>query len=521
METPATVRPRRVDAVGWVALKHTKALIDFIERLPITQGHGTGGSFPVLPWQRRFLTGAFADDVDEAALSVSRANGKTTLVAAIAAACLDGPLVQPRAEVILCASSFDQGKIAFDHVLAFLSDPENRQKWRVWDSANVAQIRNKDNGVTLKCIGSDPRRAHGLAPVLVLADEPAQWESNKAAKMHAALTTALGKIDGGRFIALGTRADDETHWFSKMLAGDADYFQVHAARSDDPPFQRRTWRRANPSFDYLPALRKRLSKAAKKAKRDPDELAAFRALNLNQGTADTLTQMLVDADRWKRAESGVFDASGRYALGVDLGMTNAMSACAAYWPETGALEALACFPVEPSLEERGLADGVGNLYKRMQDRDELILAGQFTSSVSGLLAEALHRWGRPGVIIADRWREGELREALKDADFPLTTLITRGQGFKDGSEDVREFQRALADGQVIPEQSLLLRSAMSEARLAVDPAGNQKLAKGSQAGRRFRGKDDAAAAAILAVAEGMRRSKNTRTGRKARVVVVR
>ena len=283
----------------------------------------------------------------------------------------------------------------------------------------------------------------------------------------------------------------------------------------------RTWKRANPSFDYLPALRKRLAKAAKKARRDPDELAAFRALNLNQGTADTLTQMLVDADRWKRAESGVFDASGRYALGVDLGATNAMSAAAGYWPDTGALEAVACFPVEPSLEERGLADGVGNLYKRMQDRDELILRGQFTSSVPGLLAEALERWGRPGVIVADRWREGELREALKDADFPLTTLILRGQGFKDGSEDVRAFKKALEDGSVIPETSLLLRAAMSEARLAVDPSGNQKLAKGSQAGRRFRGRDDAAAAAILAVAEGVRRSKRTRTGRKARVVVVR
>ena len=197
-----------------------------------------------------------------------------------------------------------------------------------------------------------------------------------------------------------------------------------------------------------------------------------------------------------------------------------MSAAAAYWPDTGALDSVACFPVEPGLDERGLADGVGNLYQRMAARDELIQAGQFTSSVSSLLSEALSRWGRPGVIVADRWREGELREALKDADFPLTTLVLRGQGYKDGSEDVREFQRAMTDGDVRPEQSLLLRAAMSEARLSVDPSGNMKLAKGSQAGRRQRGKDDAAAAAILAVAEGMRRSKRTRSGRKARVVVV-
>ena len=38
-----------------------------------------------------------------------------------------------------------------------------------------------------------------------------------------------------------------------------------------------------------------------------------------------------------------------------------------------------------------------------------------------------------------------------------------------------------------------------------DPAGNAKLSKGSQGGRRLRARDDAACAPILAVAEGVRR----------------
>ena len=45
---------------------------------------------------------------------------------------------------------------------------------------------------------------------------------------------------------------------------------------------------------------------------------------------------------------------------------------------------------------------------------------------------------------------------------------------------------------------------MAEARVAVDPAGNEKLAKATQGFRRANARDDAAAAAILAVAEGMR-----------------
>lgn len=41
-------------------------------------------------------------------------------------------------------------------------------------------------------------------------------------------------------------------------------------------------------------------------------------------------------------------------------------------------------------------------------------------------------------------------------------------------------------------------------RAVTAPAGNSKLAKGSQGGRRLRAKDDALAAAILAVAAGTR-----------------
>lgn len=72
--------------------------------------------------------------------------------------------------------------------------------------------------------------------------------------------------------------------------------------------------------------------------------------------------------------------------------------------------------------------------------------------------------------------------------------------------NVHEFRKACPDGHVSPAKSLLIRSAMSGARVVGDPAGNWKLAKGGQ-GRRPRARDDAVAAAILAVAEGGRIAK--------------
>ena len=84
--------------------------------------------------------------------------------------------------------------------------------------------------------------------------------------------------------------------------------------------------------------------------------------------------------------------------------------------------------------------------------------------------------------------------------------MLRGMGYKDGAEDVRGFQLAALSGKVTPVKSLLLRSSMSEARLIGDVAGNWKLAKSSEGGRRSRAKDDIGAAMILCIAVGMRGS---------------
>lgn len=78
------------------------------------------------------------------------------------------------------------------------------------------------------------------------------------------------------------------------------------------------------------------------------------------------------------------------------------------------------------------------------------------------------------------------------------------------STGARTFRRAFAEDRVVPVPSLLLRSAMAEARTIADPAGNAKLSKGSQGGRRFRARDDAAAAAILAVSAGVRHANKLR-----------
>ena len=481
-------------------------LIGWLGGLRLSGGDLHGKLMTVWPWEARFVRGVWGRSGD-AGLTIARGNGKSGLVAGIASAVVDpsGPLWGPRAEVVCIASSFQQSRIIFEDVLGFLGqrhDLENRRVWRKQDSAQLAILEHRPSGSRIRCLGSDPRRAHGLRPKLALLDEPSQWPRNTSEKMLGAIRTALGKTPGSRLVALGTRSDNPGHWFSKLLLA-APYSQIHAARPDDPPFQLRTIRRANPSLEYLPSLKAKVLKQREDARVDPDQLAEWRAYRLNLGVSDVTEQLLLDPDLWRRAEGEEAEGRGGAVWGVDLGSGAAMSAVAAYFP-SGRLEAVAAFPELPSLAQRGLADGVGGQYQKMANRGELITVGRRVADIRALLSEALGRFGKPVALVADRWRESELRDALEAIGFPQAALVIRGQGYKDGGEDVRQFRRAFLEGRVSPVPSLLLTAAMGEARTVSDPAGNEKLSKATEGGRRRRAKDDAVAASILAVSAGYR-----------------
>ena len=178
-----------------------RALIDYLGGLTLAGGDHDGEPFVVLPWEARFLRGAFRGPGD-AGLSVARGNGKSAVVAAVAAAVVDpvGPLTGNRREVVCCAASFDQSRIIYEDVLAFLRgryDLDDRSLWRKQDSANRATLEYRPTGARVRCLGSDPGTIHGIRPALVLADEPAQWEAAKRDRAIAALRTSLGKVPGG------------------------------------------------------------------------------------------------------------------------------------------------------------------------------------------------------------------------------------------------------------------------------------------------------------------------------------
>ena len=475
----------------------------------VGDGDLVGQPFRCLPYQRRFLRGAFRPGVMRAGLSLARGGGKTGLASAVALDAIrpDGVLHRPGGETVVLAASFAQARLTFEAVLRSLELMGEVEGYRVRDQQNLADIQHRETGARLRVVGSDNRRAHGWRVNLAICDEPAQWGPRGEA-LAAAVRTALGKREDARMVAIGTRPAADSHWFARLLAerDPAVYAQCHAARPDDPPFHLRTWRRANPGLDDgLPALAA-LQAEARLARRDPAELATFRSLRLNLGTSDVDERVLVDPETWRGVEvESLPERDGPCALGIDLGGTAAFTAAAAYWPRTGRLEGFVACGRDPALPDRALADGVSGVYERMAEGGELVQLGNRVVPAAEFLAEAVRRFGAPAAIAADRWREGELADGVNGAGLRLPAPTWRGQGFRDGAQDVRAFRAAILANRVAVPRSLAMRAAMAEARTVADPAGNEKLAKGSEGKRRQRGRDDLAAAMILAVAEGERR----------------
>jgi phage terminase large subunit-like protein len=260
---------------------------------------------------------------------------------------------------------------------------------------------------------------------------------------------------------------------------------------------------ANPGSKHGigPTMTRLKEDAALALARGGSALSRFRLLSRNERVAEDNRDALLDLNEWLNCETADLPPrQGQVVIGLDQGQSASMSAVAFFWPEPGRLEAWGAFGTVPTLEARGQVDAVGDLYSQMHKRKELALMGQKTVPLVEWLRRVLaHVEGEQvAAIVADRFKQAEISDGLAELGN-RAPVIWRGMGFKDGSSDVEAFRRYVFDGKLHVSESLLMRHAIGEAAVFIDPVGNSKIVKGRSMGR-----IDAACAAVLAVAEGAR-----------------
>lgn len=485
----------------------TKA-IRFLESLKIPEGPLAGRPMKLAPFQKQFVKGALGKDVSVAALSIGRGNAKTALSAGLALGALLGKWDrQPKREILIAARTRDQARIAYEFAAGFArSLPDDVQKQLTFRRSPRLEIEfdGDGGGHVIRAIAADGKSALGSAPTLVLMDERGHWQADQGDALEHALLSGIGKR-GGRALIISTSAADDTHPFSKWLDEPQEgvYVQEHRPSPGLPADDLESLKAANPGAVHgIGASLEWLQAQARRAiARGGSTLTSFRLYNRNERVSGETRDLLLTVDEWLNCEtSDIPPRQGQVVIGIDLGGSASMTAAAFYWPESGRLEVLGTFPSRPSLLNRGQSDGVGDRYVQMQNRGELSTLGDQTVPVAAWLLEVVgHVEGEAiAAITADRYKQSELGEALDGAGI-RAAIIWRGQGFRDGGEDCERFRRACFDGKVKAAPSLLLRSAFADAVTLRDPANNLKLAKARSTGR-----IDAAAATVLAVAEGAR-----------------
>ena len=467
-----------------------------------------GRRFKLLPWQRRLLAAYLDSENQTLAISMARGNGKSSFFSALLAAnMVDGsPLAKDGFSALLLAGTSEQARVLLQQVILMLEDypiGDRGSGWLFNNAVGLMRLGYRPSNRDARVRAANPRALHGVIPDLILMDEPAQYLASARESIWQVLQTSAGKgrDKQTKIVALGTRASEPTHFFSRLLGGDADYVMDFHAHENEPIDKVSTWKKANPSLTAFPHLRKQLKRESKAALESPIDEHAFRSLRLNQGTDVADAERLASVAEWRQAEdaaSGVARGE-RLILGLDLGEQHSMTAATAYWTDTGRIESWAVFPSDPDLRVRARQAQVGDLYHQLHKRGELMVCGGKAPDYKAFAEMCLAKFGVPHLVVCDRYKHSIMHDAMVRAGVSLPTEY-RNMSWHDAGEDIRLFRLALARGDLKPVPSLLIRSGLSVSHLKSDPQGNFKMVKLDRLGR-----FDAVAAMVLAVGAAERR----------------
>ena len=434
--------------------------------------------------------------IDTACLSFPRGNGKSFLAGHLLTRVMTpgDPLFQPGTESILLSGSIEQCRIVFKFVRAAL---EPTGEYRFLDSSTRCGITHKPTNTQLRVHGSNSKTAWGFVNVpFVVWDEPGASEINSGQQLFDAVMTSQGKPGSPlKAVFIGTLAPALSGWWHDLVRdGSHGSTYVQCLQGEAETWdQWNTIRKCNPLAEIDAGFRKKLLEERDAARADTRLKARFLSYRLNLPSADSST-MLLTVDDWRRV-CGRPEAlpAGRPVVGVDLGGGLSWSAAVAAW-RTGRVECLAVAPGLPDIRAQEKRDRVNSgVYQRLVDSGALRIAHGLRVQPPGQLVDAiLNAWGRPEVIICDRFRLPELQDVA--SGIQLSPRLTR---WSEASSDIRDLRRMAMDGPLSCHGASqgLFTASLSAALVQNDDAGSFRLIKKSTNGR---GRDDVAAALTLA-----------------------
>ena len=453
------------------------------EALTVPPGHPRSGEPMELPgfaveWLRESW------DAHEAALSTARKSGKSAIAAVLALGYLVGPLRRPGWRGAIASISKEKASELRRQVAEIAE--ASKLDIRIRRSPYPGTIESSTG--SLDTLSADRTAGHASGYDLVVVDETGLFPL-RSRDLLAGLRSSVS-ARGGKIRHISIRGDSEL--FREVLDNPATIAHVHAAPDDCALDDEAAWRAANPGLGTIKSveyMRDEVERVEGCASDEP----SFRALDLNQNISPT-REMICTPDDLRSCFAESIDCRGPAYVGLDIGEAGSGTAAAAYWPTTGALRTWLSYGDSPSLSKREKKDG--SPYLAMQRRGELrtyrgttVPVGLFVEDVRADLAGASVR-----ACVADQHKSAELKAA---SPWPVT-IVRTGLG-PDGTQAVRDFQRAVLTREVKLRENLSLASAIKESTLTRGRTGMATVDKARSAGR-----IDVLSAAMFAVFAGSR-----------------
>lgn len=487
-----------------------EAMAFFEEVLCLNGGDFEGVPFHLQPWQdfvigslygwERFddKRGAWVRRFRVAYVETAKGSGKSPLAAGVGMLGLtaDG---EARAEIYAAATKRDQAMILFrDAVAMWQHSPELQARLTPSGSGeNIWNLGYRHTGSWFRPIAADDGQS-GPRPHVALIDEVhehktahvvemmrAGTKSRKQALIFMITNAGAGKNtpcgiyhDYAAEVAAGTREDDA--FFSFVCGLDPE---------DDPLRDESCWPKANPSLQFanlpgLQYLREQVTEARGMASKESIVLR----LNFCRWTASISPWL--SAHVWEpcRRTFTVEQLRGRRAYGgLDLSSTTDLTAFVLLVEPIDDGEPWAilpwCWLPADGLQERADRDRIDYLTWAKQSHLETTPGRAISKRhVAQRVAQICSQFEVQNIAF-DRWRIEDFKVECAEQGLDLPTLIPFGQGFKDMSPALDQFETALLNKTVAHNGHPVLTWCASNAITDSDPAGNRKLNKIKATGR--------------------------------------
>lgn len=322
-------------------------------------------------FERRMLADYFRGTT-ETLILISKKNGKTTLMAALA---LYHLVVTEDAECVIAAASRDQAQIMLRQARGFIRRSESLQRLM---KVNQRQIDSLVDEGRIRVLASDEDTADGVIPTLAIVDE---LHRHKTDALYGVFRDGLGPR-GGQMITISTAGDDEDSPLGQMRAAAyvlPAFFREECYRyatSEDGGYTLHEWalepdedrddmevvKRANPAPWQTPErLYARFSSPSMK----PWQWARFACGVWLQGENRAIGPV-----EWGACAAEPVEPTGMVRLGLDIGWKIDTTAVVAHWIDDDGVAHLSPARVLVPPLEQGVAlrkDAVLKAVEAMRD----------------------------------------------------------------------------------------------------------------------------------------------------------